>query len=132
VTLNRWQMLSRFPHKIGCLLGLLAILMATLAPTISQALAWSRGSEMSGMHCSMPSMQQDASDHASAPHSAKSLGDACGYCSLLAHMPVVPSIQVPFAITVWAIQHRITTRFERLLHVETLSAAQPRAPPLTS
>ncbi|CAB3803335.1 DUF2946 domain-containing protein [Pararobbsia alpina] len=126
-------MFSRFPHKVGWLLGLFAILMATLAPTISQALAQSRaGHSLAGMHCSMPAMRYDAPNDRPGYHSAMSHGDACGYCSLLAHMPVVPTIQTPFTITVWATQHRIATRFQRLLLVEALTSARPRAPPVPS
>ncbi|WP_175108525.1 DUF2946 domain-containing protein [Pararobbsia alpina] len=126
-------MLSRFQYKVGCLLGLLAILMATLAPTISQALARSRAeNSIPAVLCSTHSVHHDESDDGSSSHSTMSPGDACGYCSLLAHMPVVPTVQAPFAITVWAIQHRIATRFQRLLRAEPPTAAQPRAPPFSS
>jgi hypothetical protein len=126
-------MLSRFHNKIGSILGLLAIVMATLAPTVSQALAASRGENgMSGVHCSMPSMQDDAPDDKSDTHSLMSHWDACGYCSLLAHMPVVPSVQASLVITARAIQHRVATRFESVRRVEPLTSAQPRAPPFSS
>ncbi|GGC71488.1 hypothetical protein GCM10011400_69380 [Paraburkholderia caffeinilytica] len=67
-----------------------------------------------------------------APHSAMSDGDACGYCSLLAHMPVVPSVEALFFVTVRAVQHTIATRFERVRRAEPLTFAQPRAPPFAS
>jgi len=126
-------MLSRFHRKIGSILGLFAILMATLAPTVSQALAASRDENaMTGMHCSMPSMQDTAPDNASDRHSLASHWEACGYCSLLAHIPVVPSVQASLVITVQAIQHRVATRFESVRRVEPLTSAQPRAPPFSS
>jgi Protein of unknown function (DUF2946) len=126
-------MLSRFHQKIGSILGLLAILMATLAPTVSQALAASRDENtMTGMHCSMPSMQDNAPDNTSDTHSLASHWEACGYCSLLAHIPVVPSVQASLVITVQAIQHRVATRFESVRRVEPLTSAQPRAPPFSS
>ncbi|WP_404935674.1 DUF2946 domain-containing protein [Paraburkholderia fungorum] len=159
--------MSRSYQKIGSWLGLLAILMATLAPTISHSLAARSGdeSEMQGARCPMPSMpsmpsmasapamesmdsmdsmasmsampamQHDASNPATgkhAQHTVMSDGDACGYCSLLAHMPVVPSVEALFSVTVRALQHTVATRFESVERVEPLTFAQPRAPPLTS
>ncbi|CAE6751475.1 DUF2946 domain-containing protein [Paraburkholderia aspalathi] len=148
-------MLSRFHRKIGSWLGLFAILMATLAPTISHSLAARNGGEagMGGEHCSMPSMasmpdtgamssmpsmpsmHDQASDDSGskhAQHAAMSDGDACGYCSLLAHMPAVPSVEALFFVTVRAVQHTVATRFERVRRVEPLTFAQPRAPPFAS
>ncbi|MCP2084299.1 UNVERIFIED_ORG: hypothetical protein J2Y81_000316 [Paraburkholderia sediminicola] len=148
-------MLSRFHRKIGSWLGLFAILMATLAPTISHSLAARNGGEagVGGEHCSMPSMasmpdmgamssmpsmsfmHDQASDNSGsthAQHAAMSDGDACGYCSLLAHMPAVPSVEALFFVTVRAVQHTVATRFERVRRVEPLTFAQPRAPPFAS
>ncbi|MFM0016505.1 DUF2946 domain-containing protein [Paraburkholderia sediminicola] len=145
-------MVNRFYRKIGSWLGLFAILMATLAPTISHSLAARNGGEagMVDEHCSMPSMasmpemdavssmpsmQDQASDDPGskhAQHAAMSDGDACGYCSLLAHMPAVPSVEALFFVTVRAVQHTVATRFERVRRVEPLTFAQPRAPPFPS
>jgi len=152
---------SRFYRKIGSWLGLFAILMATLAPTISHTLAArSAESAMAGEHCDMPSMasmgsmdtmpamdtMQEDVPHASSvasstprqpgndhtQHSTLSDGDACGYCSLLAHMPVVPSVEGLFVVTVRALQHTVATRFDSVRRVEPLTFAQPRAPPSAS
>ncbi|MDN7183294.1 DUF2946 domain-containing protein [Caballeronia sp. SEWSISQ10-4 2] len=126
-------MFSRFHRKIGSILGLLAILMATLAPTVSQALAASRrANTVSSAHCSMPSMRDHVSDIKSGPHSLMSDGQACCYCGLLSHMPVVPSVQAPFAITVRVIAHRVTARLESVRRIEPLTYSQPRAPPVSS
>jgi hypothetical protein len=126
-------MLSRFHRTIGSILGLIAILMATLAPTISQALAADRVENvMAAALCSVSSMQDDTPDNKSDRHALMSHLDACGYCSLLAHLPVAPSVQVSFVITARAIQHRIATRFQSLRRVEPLTSAQPRAPPVLS
>ncbi|MFM0001087.1 DUF2946 domain-containing protein [Paraburkholderia dipogonis] len=148
-------MVSRFYRKIGSWLGLFAILMATLAPTISHTLAArSDESAMSAEHCDMPSMasmgsmdsmQDDTPDATSvtssapdpagdkhADHTAVSDGDLCGYCSLLAHMPAVPSVEALFVVTVRAVQHTVATRFESVRRVEPLTFAQPRAPPSAS
>ncbi|WP_408252976.1 DUF2946 domain-containing protein [Paraburkholderia xenovorans] len=150
--------MSRFYRKIGSWLGLFAILMATLAPTISHTLAArSDESGMSAEHCDMPSMasmgsmdsmdsmQDDTPDAtsvtSSAPdpaggkhtdHAAMSHGDLCGYCSLLAHMPAVPSVEALFVVTVRAVQHTVATRFESVRRVEPLTFAQARAPPSAS
>ncbi|WNC91488.1 DUF2946 domain-containing protein [Paraburkholderia sp. FT54] len=153
--------MSRFYRKIGSWLGLFAILMASLAPTISHTLAArSDESAMSAEHCDMPSMasmgsmdsmdsmdsmQDDTPDATSVasnaadqtggkhtPHTVMSDGDACGYCSLLAHMPVVPSVEALFVVTVRALQHTVATRFESVRRVEPLTPAQPRAPPFAS
>ncbi|WP_408430491.1 DUF2946 domain-containing protein [Paraburkholderia sp. RL18-101-BIB-B] len=147
--------MSRFYRKIGSWLGLFAILMATLAPTISHTLAArSDESAMSAEHCDMPSMasmgsmdsmQDDTPDATSvtssapdpagdkhADHTAMSDGDLCGYCSLLAHMPAVPSVEALFVVTVRAVQHTVATRFESVRRVEPLTFAQPRAPPTAS
>lgn len=59
-------------------------------------------------------------------------GQACGYCSLLAHMPVIPGVPATFAVTVRAIQQPAATRFESVRLVEPLTPAQPRAPPVLS
>lgn len=147
--------MSRFYRKIGGWLGLLAILMATLAPTISQTLAaHADHGAMAGEHCamesmdsmdsmgsmhemsSMPSMHDDADESASSPdvpsgkHTQLSNGDACGYCSLLAHLPVMPAVETLFVAAVRARQHVVATRFESVRRVEPLTFAQPRAPPL--
>lgn len=131
--------------------------MATLAPTISHSLAarsageirmeaglCSTSSKASGLEVDatssmfsmsfMPSMQGQASGDTSGKHThaATSDGDACGYCSLLAHMPVVPSVEALFSVTVRALQHTVATRFESIRRVEPLTFAQPRAPPFAS
>jgi len=71
-------------------------------------------------------------DPAGGSHSVASHGDACGYCSLLAHMPAVTGVETPFAVTVWSIQHRVATRFESVRRAEPLTFAQARAPPVSS
>jgi hypothetical protein len=158
--------LSRFYRKIGSWLGLLAILMATLAPTISQTLAARDNDDaMSGEHCAMDSMDsmdsmasmpqmnsmpamssmhdEASAEAASAPpnaspndaptkHTQLTDGDACGYCSLLAHLPVVPGVETLFVVAVRAGQHIIATRFDSVRRVEPLTFAQPRAPPFSS
>jgi hypothetical protein len=152
-------MLNRWHRKIGSWLGLLAILMTTLAPTISHTLsAHYHADAMMDGHCQMASMDDMASmpgmqmqdDTPAASQSAANLpgesddagnpdsrhaqmsGDACGYCSLLAHLPVMPSVGMLFVAAVRARQHTAATRFDSVRRVEPLSFAQPRAPPSAS
>ena len=161
-------MFNRWHRKIGAWLGLLAILMTALAPTISQTLAAHRHADaMMGEHCqmasmddmaSMPGMQmQDLQMHDDRPDPtqaaadshdpsddpgnpagnaaekhAQMSGDACGYCSLLAHLPVMPSVGMLFVVAVRARQHVAATRFDSVRRVEPLTFAQPRAPPFAS
>jgi hypothetical protein len=127
------QMLSGFYRKVGALLGLFAILMATLAPTISQAVAQQRDvSLLTDWVCSAQATPEHQGEAKSGTHALSDHWQACGYCSLLAHIPPAPAVQPTFATTVWAIQHRIATRFEQVRRIAAFTAAQPRAPPFTS
>jgi hypothetical protein len=155
---------SRFYRKIGSWLGLFAILMATLAPTITHTLAArSDASALSGEFCSVLPTASSASSaskyalqnaalyaalaasgahhHAAGEftqhtqptqHPEMSDGDACGYCSLLAHMPVMPSVEGLFLVAVRVSQHIAASRFESVRRVEPLTFGQPRAPPFPS
>ncbi|MEX3809540.1 DUF2946 domain-containing protein [Paraburkholderia sp. BR13439] len=152
-------MLNRRHRKIGSWLGSLAILLSTLAPTISQTLAAHRHADaMMGEHCQMASMDDMASmpgmriqDDTPEPTQAianppdntddtgnptdkhaQMSGDACGYCSLLAHLPVMPSVGMLFVAAVRARQHTAVTRYNSVRRVEPLTFAQPRAPPSAS
>jgi Protein of unknown function (DUF2946) len=127
------QMASGFYRKAGALLGLFAILMATLAPTISQAVAQHRDvSVLTDWMCSAQAEPEHQGAGKSAPHALSDHWQACGYCSLLAHIPPAPAVRPTFATTVWAIQHRVATRFEHVRRVVAFTAAQPRAPPFSS
>ncbi|WP_338501748.1 DUF2946 domain-containing protein [Erwinia aphidicola] len=75
-------------------LGLLAILLLFVAPVISKSLADRRGGDSMMMHHAMgmememgglPAMDQPMPDH----HPLSMMDDsACGYCVLLAHLPL--------------------------------------------
>jgi hypothetical protein len=126
-------MLSCFYRKLGSLLGLFAILMATLAPTISQAVAESRNpAGILDILCSAQTAPAGGHVGKSDPSSLADHMQACGYCNLLAHMPALPTVTPSFASTVWAIQHPVATRFESVRRILAFTAAQPRAPPLSS
>jgi hypothetical protein len=118
-------------QKLGSLLGLLAILLGTLAPTVSQTLAaHHRLGDALATYCTAEATStatQDSGHHAPAQH-----WQACAYCGLLAHVPVLPGAAVPLAVAVAVTRATVApTRVEvRALTVHT--AAQPRAPPVFS
>lgn len=95
-------MLRRHLQKLGSILGLLAILMATLAPTVSQALSSHDRLDVAlAEHCSA---QQGIGDtdplnllNPANPHPLTFHWQACGYCGLLAHFPVLPPAAIVFA-----------------------------------
>jgi hypothetical protein len=121
-------MRSRFFRKPGCWLGLIAILMIALAPTVSRMLEARAGDATQTMPCDMPSMQHDASQdrsHASLPDT-----DACAYCSLLAHMPAVLAPALVFALVTQVMLHRAAARFESALLIAPIRPGRPRAPPV--
>lgn len=122
--------------------------MASLAPTISHTLAARADRDaLSAVLCSAASMVSmdamssiphepahvlAAPDDSTSKHAQMSHGDACGYCSLFAHLPVMPSVETLFLVAVRATQHTVATRFESTRRVEPLTFAQPRAPPFPS
>jgi hypothetical protein len=65
-------------------------------------------------------------------HTQMSDGQDCGYCSLLVHMPAVPTVQALFVITVRLTQQQVATRFESVVRAEPYTFVQPRAPPVSS
>jgi hypothetical protein len=120
-------------QKTGSLLGLLAILMSTLAPTISQALAaHDRLGQALATYCSAdPDNSQvektDKSSHSSAYH-----WQACAYCGMLAHVPVLPGTATQFAAELSVARAPVLPARDTV-HVPLFySAAQPRAPPVLS
>ncbi|UGS88476.1 DUF2946 domain-containing protein (plasmid) [Ralstonia wenshanensis] len=118
-------------RKIGSLLGLLAILMAAIAPTISQAVAAQHRLEtLLATYCSVHA-DTDAQRSYPVSHDAHADRPACGYCSLASHTPVLVPATASFGAIVWGIQHRLATRFESLWRPPVLTSARPRAPPLS-
>ena len=124
-------MLSCFRRKLGSYLGLLAILMVTVAPTVSHALADRNEAGLPSVSlCSAHSTPGNPPDNEDASRSLAAHWHACGYCNLIAHMPVLPSVQPAFfAAAAWAIQHCVAIRFESVRRAEPPTSPQPRAPP---
>ena len=119
-------------QKLASLLGLLAILMSTLAPAVSQTLAaHHRLGNALATFCTVgqapDAPSQDGGDHAPAQH-----WQACAYCGLLAHVPVLPGAAVQFAVTL-----AVTRVSAAILRCDVRTpfahtAALPRAPPAFS
>ncbi|WP_080431490.1 DUF2946 domain-containing protein [Burkholderia ubonensis] len=140
---------SRCRQKIGVVLGIFAILLSVVAPTISQTL---RGASAEGAHHALHAHHTHhahhshhahpatvASDLAQAEGAAHHHGsaswpgcDACPYCSLIAHTPTLPGAPVAFGIPAQpaGIAAPVVAAVFRPYTVLTL--AQPRAPPVSS
>jgi hypothetical protein len=127
-------MFLRRLRKIGSLLGLLAILMTTLAPTVSQALAGHDrlGQALNTVCSTDPAFTRAAETGTRSSHFIALHWQACDYCSLLAHTPLLsgstaalPGASSDFTLAVVVMRDDIRTR-------EVLTVAQPRAPPVFS
>ncbi|MCR4470468.1 DUF2946 domain-containing protein [Burkholderia sp. SCN-KJ] len=118
---------------MGSILGLLAILMATLAPTVSQSLSSEHQFDaISGAYCTARTGTDiTAPDHSPLPQKAAHW-QACAYCELLADMPVLLGGTTGFAPTDWAVHPASATTFQTLHSTFHFAAAQPRAPPFSS
>lgn len=106
--------------------------MSTLAPTVSQALAaHDRLGNALATYCSAePAGVANAHDGKSAP--AASHWQACAYCGLLAHFPVLPGTASSFAATLSVARAPVFAARDEVRVPLFYSAAQPRAPPVLS
>ena len=120
-------------QKIGSLLGLLAILMSTLAPTISQALAASnRLDQALATYCSTEPDHSPVEHDGTSSHSSAFHWQACAYCGMLAHVPVLPGTATVFMAALSVARAPVVATHDSA-HVPLLyTAAQPRAPPVLS
>lgn len=118
-------------QKLGSLLGLIAILMSTLAPTISQALAArDRLNSELQVYCTVA-----GTSSTSAPgdrsHPALHL-DACAYCGLAAHLLALPSVGPLPAASLPLAQALPVIGASAAPTLVRYRTAQPRAPPTLS
>lgn len=126
-------MVSLFHRKIGSILGLLAILMATLAPTVSHVLAaHERVDGLLATYCSARGTPDNGATGEAPDHQAAFHWQACAYCGLLAHMPVLPGGKSDLVPRVQATHRAATPRLPQIRGIFLFLAAQPRAPPLSS
>ena len=134
------HMRRRLVRKFASLIGLLAILMTTLAPAVSQTLALSartnaQTNAIIGAHCSaipgsaIPASQTRVEDHQPSHHAMGGHWDACGYCNFAAHSPAaalsVNALSAHLAATTLAAMAPTQSAAPRA----PLFTAQPRAPP---
>lgn len=120
-------------QKLGSILGLLAILMTTLAPAISQAVAANdRVDALLGAFCSVHNAdgfaQSDQADHSKSSPSLAHL-DACGFCHFFSHAPAVHSANAAFAPAFRVGNTNRQVLAQSTPRSPTLFYAQPRAPP---
>ena len=127
-------MRSRLLRKIGSIIGLLAILMTTLAPTVSQALAANtRFQTMLSVFCSASAgLRTQAGERTDSHQRAFGHWETCGYCNLTAHVPVLPP-QLDVKLPRPARQSRTLAQpVKRFEPYAPVFAAQPRAPPASA
>jgi len=122
----------RFP-RFGSLLGLLAILMVTLAPTVSQVLAsHNRLGNALATYCTAEAQAAAPAQGGQPAHSAKAHWQACPYCSLIAHLSALPSSPVAVALPPAARLPAMAVASAEVRGAVIHTAAQPRAPPVFS
>ncbi|MEQ5842250.1 DUF2946 domain-containing protein [Paraburkholderia acidicola] len=119
--------------KLGSLLGLLAILMSTFAPTISQALAaHDRLGQALATYCSADTSASASPQDNPPAHGAALHWQACAYCGLLAHLPVLPGTTTSFAASRSVAPALVLVVQNEVRPLLAYTAAQPRAPPAFS
>ena len=119
--------------KIGSILGLLAILMTSIAPTVSHALAsHDRLGQALSTYCSADPGFSEAGSSDSSSHTGALHWQACAYCGLLAHFPVLTGSTVAFAAAVSVTAAPLPVVRAAVRALPLFIAAQPRAPPVVS
>jgi hypothetical protein len=119
-------------RRFASLLGLLAILLVTLAPTVSQVLAThDRLRDALATYCSADTSAASGAHEEDHGHPAAGHWQVCPYCSLIAHMPVLTGNPDAFAaqsatLPTVADLMAITVRGD-VIH----TVAQSRAPPFS-
>jgi hypothetical protein len=122
-------MRSRLFRQFGSIVGLLAIVMTTLAPTVSQALASNaRFDALLAVYCSAA---LHARQHIPAPSHQTGLDhwETCGYCNLVAHTPVLPPLRSSNPALAAGHARPPVPPAQPAAPYAPLFSAQPRAPP---
>jgi hypothetical protein len=123
-------MFRRRLQKIGSILGLLAILMTSIAPTVSHALAsHDRLGQALSTYCSAEPGFNESGNSTPSSHSGALHWQACAYCGLLAHFPILTGTTVAFAAAVSVTSTRLPVVRTAIRALPLFTAAQPRAPP---
>ncbi|QCP51985.1 DUF2946 domain-containing protein [Trinickia violacea] len=127
-------MLNRHRQKIGAWLGMLAILLSVVAPTVSQVLRGAYGNvehHAHHLHHHHQAVEVALDAHAGHHHGSDSspLCDACPYCGLIAHSPALPSVAVASSVAPLRPSFPPPLVTAAFRPYTVLSPAQPRAPP---
>ena len=120
-------------HRLGSLLGLLAILMVTLAPTVSQVLAsHHRLGDALATYCSADGEITSAAHDGHSSHSPTAHWQACPYCGLIAHVPVLPGTPLVLAVPLRSGPMAVAVASAVVRAISVHTVAQSRAPPVFS
>nr|WP_241021695.1 DUF2946 domain-containing protein [Burkholderia sp. Ac-20353] len=136
----RCAMTSHRRQKVGAFLGMLAILLSTVAPIVSQVLQRANADvhdhahHMHHGHHAMAVAQLASTahaEHAAHHHGSDSspLFDACPYCGLIAHAPTLPSAVANSGVPPPKLSFRPPVVVDAFRPYTILTPAQPRAPP---
>jgi len=107
--------------------------MVTLAPTVSQVLAsHHRLGDGLATYCSADGEITSAAHEGNASHSAKAHWQACPYCGLIAHVPVLPTTPLVFGVPLRADPMTVAVASAVVRAVLVHTMAQSRAPPVFS
>ncbi|MDR5762068.1 DUF2946 domain-containing protein [Caballeronia sp. LZ035] len=122
-------MRRRLHQRTGSLLALFAMLLITFAPAISQLLAaHARATDFTAELCSAHATPTDEPHRSDAPVHLD--GQACGYCHVFAHAPVLPTVRLAFSLDIPARQSVAEAPARDTRRATYFSPAQPRAPPV--
>ncbi|SAK80701.1 MFS transporter [Caballeronia hypogeia] len=125
-------MRSRVHQRTGSLLALLAMLLITFAPAVSQLIAANaHADELNVALCSAHATASQAPASHHEPDAAAHFNDsACGYCHFFAHAPAVSDARAPAALAVPA-RHVLAVAPVRNERPDApFTTAQSRAPPV--
>lgn len=105
------------------------MLLITFAPAISQLLAaQAHAADFTAELCSAHAKLADEPHGSDAP--AHLDGQACGYCHVFAHAPVLPAARLAFSLDLPARQSVAAAPARDTRRATHFSPAQPRAPPV--
>lgn len=105
------------------------MLLITFAPAISQLLAaHAHAADFTAELCSTHASSTDEPHRSDAP--AHLDGQACGYCHVFAHAPVLPTVRPAFSLDIPARQSVAAAPARDTRRTTHFSPAQPRAPPV--
>jgi len=120
-------------RRLGSLLGLLAILLVTLAPAVSQVLAsHHRLGDALATYCSAEADVAAPAHDGKPAHSSAAHWQVCPYCSLIGHIPVMPGSAMALAPVQRPGPIRVAVEPATVRADVVHTAAQPRAPPVFS